>query len=128
MRADRLLDDALWEAHERAKLDLRTLVRDECGIELDVAVPIIGFARRMTGYKRPDLVFSDLQRLLPIAKRYPFQLVFSGKAHPADSAGKEGLHAIHKAMGELSGRIPVAFLRNYDMAIAKVLVAGETSG
>jgi len=124
VRADRLLDDDLWEAHERAKSDLRTLVRDECGIELDVAVPIIGFARRMTGYKRPDLVFSDLQRLAAIAKRYPFQLVFSGKAHPADSAGKEGLHAIHKAMGELSGRIPVAFLRNYDMAIAKVLVAG----
>ena len=98
VRADRLPDDDLWEAHERAKLDLRTLVRDQCGIELDVAVPIIGFARRMTGYKRPDLVFSDLPRLAAIAKRYPFQLVFSGKAHPADSAGKEGLHGCAYSM------------------------------
>jgi len=124
VRADRLLDDDLWQAHGRAKSDLCALVREHSGVELDVSVPVIGFARRMTGYKRPDLVFWDLERLAAIARKYPFQLVFSGKAHPADSAGKEGLHSIHKAMRELSGRIPVAFLRNYDMAIGKVLVAG----
>jgi glycogen phosphorylase len=124
VRADQLLDADLWSAHERAKADLCRLVKQHCNIELDPAIPVIGFARRMTGYKRPDLLFSDLQRLAAIAEKHPFQLVFSGKAHPADSAGKESLHAIHKAMRALAGKVPVAFLRNYDMSIAQVLVAG----
>jgi starch phosphorylase len=124
VRADQLPDADLWSAHEKAKFDLCRLVREHAGVELDVNLPVIGFARRMTGYKRPDLLFTDLQRLASIAEKYPFQLVFSGKAHPADSAGKEGLHAIHRAMRELEGRIPVVFLRNYDMSIAQVLVAG----
>ena len=124
VRADRLPDAELWAAHEKAKIDLCNLVREHCGIELDPSVPVLGFARRMTGYKRPALLFSDLERLAAIAGKYPFQLVFSGKAHPADIAGKDGLHTIHVAMRELAGRVPVAFLRNYDMSIAKVLIAG----
>jgi glycogen phosphorylase len=124
VRADHLPDADVWAAHEKAKSDLCTLVRQQTGIELDPARPVIGFARRMTGYKRPDLLFSDLQRLASIAEKYPFQLVFSGKAHPADNAGKDSLQAIHKAMRELKGRVPVAFLGNYDFAIAQVLVAG----
>ena len=93
-------------------------------MSLDPNVPVIGFARRMTGYKRPDLIFSDLNRLAAIAEKHPFQLVLSGKAHPADDAGKASIRAIHNAMRELAGRVPVAFLGNYDMSIAKVLVAG----
>lgn len=123
-RADTLPDDELWAAHEKAKTDLCNMVRDATGVVLDPRLPIIGFARRMTGYKRPDLLFSDLARLASIAEKYPFQLVFSGKAHPADAAGKDSLQAIHKAMRTLSGRVPVAFLTNYDMEIAKVLIAG----
>jgi starch phosphorylase len=124
VRADHLPDAELWNAHTKAKLDLCTFVREHTGVELDPKVPVIGFARRMTGYKRPDLLFSDLKRLAAISGKYPFQLVFSGKAHPADTAGKESLHAIHKAIRELSGKVRVAFLVNYDMAIAQVLVAG----
>jgi glycogen phosphorylase len=124
VRADRLPDNDVWTAHEKAKADLCAFVREHTGVELDVSVPVIGFARRMTGYKRPALLFADLQRLAAIAEKYPFQLVFSGKAHPADAAGKDGLHAIHLAMRELAGRIPVAFLRNYDMSIARLLVSG----
>jgi starch phosphorylase len=124
VRADHLPDADLWSAHETAKADLCRYVREHTGVELDPKVPIIGFARRMTGYKRPDLLFGDLKRLAAIAEKFPFQLVFSGKAHPADSAGKESLHHIHKAMGELAGRVRVAVLRNYDMSVAQVLVAG----
>ena len=124
LRADSLGDSDIWTAHEKAKADLCTLVREETGVELDPKVPIIGFARRMTGYKRPDLLLSDLGRLSAIAAKYPFQVVFSGKAHPADSAGKNSLQNIHKAVRELAGRIPIAFLHNYDMAVAQVLVAG----
>ena len=48
----------------------------------DPALPILGFARRMTDYKRPDLLFTDLDRLARIARAAPFQIVFAGKAHP----------------------------------------------
>jgi glycogen phosphorylase len=124
LRADSVSDPDLWSAHETAKADLCNLVREQTGVQLDPKIPIIGFARRMTGYKRPDLLLSDLGRLGAIAAKYPFQVVFSGKAHPADMAGKNSLQNIHKAMRELAGRIPIAFLQNYDMDVAKVLVAG----
>jgi starch phosphorylase len=124
VRADQLPDSDIWSAHEKAKADLCTLVHEHAGVQLDPNLPVIGFARRMTGYKRPDLLFKDLQRLASIAEKYPFQLVFSGKAHPADTAGKDSLQVIHAAIRELSGRIPMAFLRNYDMSIAQVLIAG----
>ncbi|HYC46996.1 MAG TPA: alpha-glucan family phosphorylase [Burkholderiales bacterium] len=124
VRADNLADEELWSAHVKAKADLCRLVFEHNGLELDPNVPIIGFARRMTGYKRPDLLFSDLERLAAIAERYPFQLVFSGKAHPADAAGKDSLQNIHRSIRELQRRIRVAFLPNYDMSIAQVLVAG----
>jgi starch phosphorylase len=99
-------------------------VQQQTGTALDPIHPVIGFARRMTGYKRPDLLFSDIAHLSAIAQRYPFQLVMSGKAHPADTAGKESIAAIHRAMRELAGRVRVVFLPNYDMSIAQVLVAG----
>jgi glycogen phosphorylase len=124
VRADHLPDSDVWAAHTRAKTDLCHFVREHAGVEMSPDVPIIGFARRMTGYKRPDLLFGDLERLASIAERHPFQLVFSGKAHPADAAGKESLYLIHKAMNELKGRVPIAFLQNYDMSVAQVLVAG----
>ena len=124
VRADTLSDGAVWDAHCSAKADLCRFVQEQSGLKLDPNVPILGFARRMTGYKRPDLVFRDLERLAAIAGKYPFQLVFAGKAHPADAAGKEAMHTIHRAIDTLSGRVPVAFVRNYDMAVAKILVGG----
>src|SRR5262249_31196527 len=66
MRADQLSDDDIWNAHAAAKSDLCRLVREAVGAEFDPEVPIIGFARRMTGYKRPSLLFSDIERLAAI--------------------------------------------------------------
>jgi starch phosphorylase len=58
-------------------------------VALDPDRPTIGFARRMTGYKRPDLLFADLEKLQAINERLPFQIVVAGKAHPRDEGGKE---------------------------------------
>lgn len=124
VRADQFSDAELWGAHEQAKAELCQVVQAHTGVALNASVPVIGFARRMTGYKRPGLIFSDLERLARIAEKYPFQLVLSGKAHPADHAGKASIQTIHQAIRKLSDRIPIAFLPNYDMAIAKVLVSG----
>jgi starch phosphorylase len=86
-------------------------------------VPLLGFARRMTGYKRPDLVFHDLARLSQINARYPLQIVMAGKAHPHDQEGKALIRVIHAEMREVKPLV-AAFLPNYDMRIAAKLVAG----
>ena len=123
-RATHLPDDEVRAAHTEAKAALIARVRDHCGVELDPATPILGFARRMTAYKRPDLLFTDLQRLRAIAAEQPFQLVLAGKAHPHDEPGKALIRQIHDHARELADVLPVAFLPNYDMATALALVSG----
>jgi starch phosphorylase len=123
-RADRLADDAVWAAHAEAKNELIAVVKERAGVALRADVPILGFARRMTGYKRPDLLFSDLQRLRAIAARLPFQVVLGGKAHPRDEGGKRLIETLHAHVRQLEGSVTVAYLPNYDMALARSVVAG----
>ena len=92
---------------------------------LDPGLPILGFARRMTAYKRPDLLFTDLERLQAIARTHPFQIVLAGKAHPHDAGGKRLIEQLHALMRELEGVVPIAFLPDYDMDNARALVAGS---
>lgn len=124
-RVDQVADNEIWAAHAAAKRRLIERVKAHCGVTLDPERPIIGFARRMTAYKRPDLMFSDMERLRTIARRFPFQLVLAGKAHPRDTAGKESIEAIHRHLRALADTIPGAFLPNYDMDVALDLVSGS---
>ena len=125
MRAEVVLDDEdLWRCHTQAKRALIDRVRAESGVELDPNVPLIGYARRMTQYKRPELFFEDLERLKSIAARQPFQAVFAGKAHPRDEGGKGAIERLHQWMREISGSIRMAFLPNYTMATALAMVSG----
>lgn len=118
--------DDIAHAHDVAKAALVERVRSEApsaGFRPDVLT--LGFARRATAYKRATLAFRDRERLAAIAGRTgPLQLVFAGKAHPADEAGKELIQEVFSAAEALRGRVPVAYLANYDMSLAKVLVAG----
>jgi starch phosphorylase len=124
VRLDQLPDDEVWSAHQAAKTDLVRLVGSETGVQLDPAAPILGFARRMTAYKRPDLLFTDMDELLQINARHPFQLVMAGKSHPSDGAGKALIRRIHDHIAELKRHIRIAFLPNYNMDLAKTLVSG----
>jgi len=117
-------DDAVWQAHVQAKQNLIDKVHTLTGAELNTELPIIGFARRMTAYKRADLLFSDMARLKGIAEEHPFQVVLSGKAHPMDEAGHHLIEELHQHMRELSGIIPMAYIPNYDMNIALSMVSG----
>lgn len=117
-------DEDIWQAHESAKKDLLTRVRERSGVTLDPAVPILGFARRMTAYKRPDLLFSDLERLCAIARQHPFQVVLAGKAHPRDEGGKRLIETLHHMIRELAGKLPVVYLPDYDMETALAMVSG----
>ena len=86
----------------------------------------IGFARRFATYKRANLIFRDLDRLrrLLVDPWRPVQIIFAGKAHPADNPGKEVLQSVYQFTRdpEFEGR--VAFLEDYDMHLAHLLVQG----
>jgi starch phosphorylase len=119
-----LADEEVWRCHSEAKRELIARVRATCGVELDPELLLIGFARRMTQYKRPELFFADVERLKGIAAKQPFQAVFAGKAHPQDSSGKDAIERLHRWIRELGSSIRMAFLPDYTMATALTMVSG----
>jgi starch phosphorylase len=96
------------------------------GALIDPYVLTIGFARRFATYKRANLILRDVERLLHIINRpnMPVQIIFAGKAHPADEPGKQLIQQIYRAVkkAETGGRL--VFLEDYDMNIARYLVQG----
>jgi starch phosphorylase len=96
------------------------------GTLLDPEALTIGFARRFTGYKRPELIFHDPERLaglLNSAER-PVQIIFAGKSHPADDIGKHHLQRVYKrALDPMFGG-RVAFIDDYDLHVAHFMVQG----
>jgi len=117
--------EEVWSAHLLAKHDLFAEVQKKTGLRLDPDVFTIGFARRSTGYKRADLIFSDLDRLREIIRSTgKFQIVFAGKAHPNDGGGKELIRKIFRAKKALKKCIQVVFLDNYNMEVGGKITAG----
>jgi starch phosphorylase len=140
---NKISDEELWQAHSLLKQRLVAFIRDRCFdarlargesdeyIEaartmFDPSVLTIGFARRIAGYKRWDLLLSDekrLTRLLNDAER-PIQFVFAGKAHPHDQGAKLVLQKLLKWQRDGSVRQCVAFIEDYDQEVARQLVQG----
>jgi len=117
--------EEVWAAHLIAKHELLEEVRKKTGLNLDAEVFTIGFARRATGYKRADLILSDLDRLREIAKNAgQFQIVFAGKAHPNDGGGKDIIRRIFKAKKALRKSIPVVFLDDYNLDLGGKVTSG----
>ncbi len=138
------LDDAaLWAAHTELKRTLLRAIREDArrrwvdqwkealhlvgaGTLLEERALTIGFARRFATYKRATLIFRDLDRLQRLLTNpwRPVQLIFSGKAHPADEPGKQMLQTVyaHTREARFEGRI--AFLEDYEMHLAHRLVQG----
>jgi starch phosphorylase len=96
------------------------------GTLLEPGTLTIGFARRFAGYKRPDLVFHDADRLAALLNSVerPVQIIFAGKAHPADDVGKHHLQQVYRRAldPKFGGR--VAFVDDYDLHVAHFLVQG----
>ncbi len=136
-------DDALWNARKALRNYLFAFVRERArqrwrdeqvsvarvvaaGTLLDPNALTIGFARRFTGYKRPELIFHNPERLQKLlnASRRPVQIVFAGKAHPADETGKHHLQQVYRrAIDSMFGG-RVAFVDDYDLHVAHFLVQG----
>jgi starch phosphorylase len=113
------------QAHAQAKKDLLQQVLWLTGTQLDEKAFTIGFARRATGYKRADLLFTNLDRLKQISRQVgPLQLVYAGKAHPRDEGGKAIIRRIFEAAAALGDDVRLVYLQNYDMALGKLLCSG----
>jgi len=115
----------LWAAHLKAKQRLLDFVDDKTQVELDPEILTLGFARRATPYKRADMLLSDLKRLKALAaKTGPLQIIYGGKAHPDDQAGKEIIQHIWRAGESLGADVKLVYLENYDMHLGKLMTAG----
>ncbi|MCU0347815.1 MAG: alpha-glucan family phosphorylase [Saprospiraceae bacterium] len=114
--------DKLWDAHYKNKKALVSFIEKRNGVKLDVNKLIIGFSRRAVPYKRSDLIFRNPKIIEPMLKDQTIQLVFSGKSHPLDDAGK----AIVANLVAMSRKYPksVVFLTDYDMTIGAALTRG----
>jgi starch phosphorylase len=124
VRSGNIPELELWEAHREAKRKLLEYVQQTTGIALDLNVLTLGFARRFTAYKRPHLLFSDIDRLIRINEKEKIQIIYAGKAHPYDDAGKILIQGIHGYRDKLKGKIDVVFLPGYNMDTALKLVSG----
>ena len=117
--------DEIRQAHAQAKQELLAEVERRTGIRLAPEAMTLGFARRATAYKRPDLLFSDLDRLRRIASQAgPLQVIYGGKAHPRDEGGKTLIRRIFQAAAALGDAVRVVYLEEYDMALGKYLCSG----
>jgi starch phosphorylase len=123
VRVDSIPDEEIWDAHCGAKAMLFHYIEESTGKRMDPDLLTIGFARRVATYKRGDLIFSDLERLLKIGEG-KIQMVFGGKAHPRDQPGKEIIHSIISQINQLKGKIDCVYLQDYDMRVASLLVPG----
>lgn len=136
-------DDQLWGTHLRLKHVLMRLVREEArhafakrelesvqlvgaGTLLDPHALTIGFARRFATYKRANLIFRDVERLRALVTNTsrPVQIVFAGKAHPADNPGKEVLQSVYQFTRDPQFEGRIAFVEDYGMHLAHLLVQG----
>ncbi len=118
-------NERIAAAHEDAKNRLFAFVKEKSDITLSSEALTIGFARRATAYKRAGLVLSDPARLVQIARTAgPLQFVFAGKAHPQDEGGKREIQHIIAVGREIGQEIPILYLENYDLEMAKLMVSG----
>lgn len=115
----------IWDAHAQAKATLIAEVNRRTGLSFQEDVLTLGFARRATPYKRADLLFCDPGQLVDIARSVgPLQILFAGKAHPRDQAGKDLIRRVFEVARQLKEDVRIAYLENYDMALGQLLTAG----
>jgi glycogen phosphorylase len=118
--------DDIAQAHDAQKHLLFSEVARRAGLELDPNVFTIGFARRVATYKRGDLLFTDPERLASIADGCGgLQILYAGKAHPADEPGKGIILRVFEAAARLSsGKLRIHYLENYEWNLGALLTGG----
>jgi starch phosphorylase len=116
--------DEIWQAHVSAKTRLLDRAAGESGLPFRADAFTIGFARRATAYKRAGLLLHDAERLRRLAATTPLQILYAGKAHPRDEAGKQVIERIVGAAAAVGPQVRVVYLQNYDLALARLFTSG----
>lgn len=123
----RLIHIILERAQERwAEGDVTAQQILAMGALLDDDMLTIGYVRRFTEYKRPAMIFQDIERLKRIIKDHwqPVQIIFAGKSHPADFPAKYLLNKVYTLAADRDFQGRIAFVEDYDMNLASYLVQG----
>jgi starch phosphorylase len=118
--------ETITATHRLGKLRLFETVKQRTGVELDPNVLTLGFARRVATYKRASLLFQDTARLEEIAEKLGgLQILFAGKAHPADKAGKGLIRDVFSSAAKLNNsKLRILYLENYDWELGEQLTQG----
>lgn len=119
-------EEGIAGAHGAAKKLLIDAVQQRTGVQFKPEVFTIGFARRAAAYKRADLLFTDPERLVRCAhERGGLQIIYSGKAHPADQPAKDIIHRVVELGKRLnSEKLQVVYLENYEWTLGALLTGG----
>lgn len=119
-------EDELEAAHTASKQLLIDAIKERTGVTLKSDIFTIGFARRAATYKRADLLFTDPERLVRCAHEHGgLQIIYSGKAHPADQPGKAKIrHVIEMAHKLDSEALHIVYLENYEWRLGALLTSG----
>ncbi|MFP5227381.1 MAG: alpha-glucan family phosphorylase [Acidobacteriota bacterium] len=119
-------ENEIVEAHAASKQVLIDTVKETAGVEIRPEIFTIGFARRAATYKRADLLFTDPDRLVKIAEKFGgLQIIYSGKAHPADEPGKAKIRRVIELARDLRGtQLQVVYLENYAWKLGAILTGG----
>lgn len=121
-------EQEILDAHTASRHALISAVAERTGVALNPDVFTIGFARRAATYKRADLLFTDPERLLRMAQEFGgLQIIYSGKAHPADDPGKARIKQVIELANELNGQsglLKVLYLENYEWTLGALLTGG----
>ena len=142
-KIENIPDDKLWEEHTKRKVKLLQLVKDntttrlrrggysyeeinQITSNLDPNALTIGFARRFATYKRATLLFKDIERMTQILNdaQRPIQIIFAGKAHPADKEGQDLIKYIHEISMKPQFKGKIFLLENYNIAMSRLLISG----
>lgn len=118
-----LPNEEVWKAHLENKNILLDFIEDEYAIDMDRNILTLGWFRRIAEYKRPTLIFNDMDRLKLIGSG-KMQIIMAGKAHPRDGFGKEAIKKIHEESKIICNEVPTIFIENYGMEISPTLIAG----
>ena len=124
LKVSTIPNQEIWQARKKAKREMINYINELTRVGMKENILTIGFARRVADYKRHNFIFSDLKRLRKISKKYPFQIIFSGKAHPQDKSGKKIIKKVFQNIKKLRNDIKIVYLSNYDIGMAKKLTAG----
>tara|TARA_Y100001970_G_scaffold292704_1_gene435325 strand:+ start:4612 stop:6264 length:1653 start_codon:yes stop_codon:yes gene_type:complete len=123
LNIEKISNDKLMDEHQHMKDRLLLYANSQTSKALDNKILTIGFARRAATYKRINLIFNDLEKLINIAE-HKIQIIFSGKAHPKDEGGKELIKEVFLNAHKLEGKIKVIYLDNYNMWLGKLITSG----